>query len=153
MERMHQFMGLVANIGVVLGLVFVAFEIRQNNQALEDAKQLAIAEAYQSRAEMVVDSLFQMLDSPYLSELSIESEPSTIIEPMERRRLAIYFRYWLNLLDNLHFQYERGYVDEEYYERQFKSSVQIIAPKWRALGMVEPRASFEAEVDRLLGSS
>jgi hypothetical protein len=51
--------------------------------------------------------------------------------------------------DNMHYQYQQGYLDTEYYEDAFKDRVVRLAPTWRALGLGSGRGSFFAEIDRL----
>ena len=51
--------------------------------------------------------------------------------------------------DNMHYQYQQGYLDHEYYEDAFKDRVVRLAPTWKALGLTGGRRSFFAEIDRL----
>jgi hypothetical protein len=51
--------------------------------------------------------------------------------------------------DNMHYQFQQGYLDPEYYEDAFKDRVVRLAPTWRALGLGSGRRSFFAEIDRL----
>ena len=37
--------------------------------------------------------------------------------------------------DNMHYQFQQGYLDREYYEDAFKERVVRLAPTWRALGL------------------
>jgi hypothetical protein len=52
--------------------------------------------------------------------------------------------------DNMHYQYQQGYLDREYYEDAFKDRVVRLAPTWKALGLTSGRRSFFAEIDRLM---
>jgi hypothetical protein len=52
--------------------------------------------------------------------------------------------------DNMHYQYQQGYIDREYYEDAFKDRVVRLAPTWKALGLTGGRKSFFAEIDRLM---
>jgi hypothetical protein len=51
--------------------------------------------------------------------------------------------------DNMHYQFQHGYLDREYYEDAFKDRVVRLAPTWKALGLTSGRRSFFAEVERL----
>jgi hypothetical protein len=51
--------------------------------------------------------------------------------------------------DNMFYQYQQGYLEQEYYEDSFRERVLRLAPTWRALGINSGRASFFAEIDRL----
>ena len=153
MEKLNKWISLLANIGVVFGLGLLAFEIRLNTQVLEDAKELSIAQAYQSRAEMFGEHLLQLRDSPYIDQMSINIDPKTVDDPEARRRLQNYLRFWMNFLDNMHYQYQHGFLDQEYYEGAVLGSMENIAPKWRAVGITETRKSFKEEVDRILAAA
>ena len=52
--------------------------------------------------------------------------------------------------DNLFFQYQQGFLDEEYYEGAFRERVGRLAPTWRALGLVNGRPSFVRELEQML---
>jgi hypothetical protein len=51
--------------------------------------------------------------------------------------------------DNMHYQFQQGYLDHEYYEDAFKDRVVRLAPTWKALGLTSGRHSFFAEIERL----
>ncbi len=55
--------------------------------------------------------------------------------------------------DNLFYQYQQGFLDEEYYRDSFRVRVQRLAPIWGALGMTGNRQSFEAEMARILAEN
>jgi hypothetical protein len=73
-----------------------------------------------------------------------------LLDTVERGR----FRQWQiaqqTHWDNMYFQYEQGYLDEEYYEHSFRGRVRRLAPVWQALGVRGSRKSFLQEVDRIL---
>jgi hypothetical protein len=49
----------------------------------------------------------------------------------------------------MHYQYQQGYLEREYYEDAFKERVVRLAPIWKALGLTGGRRSFFAEIERL----
>lgn len=159
--EMSQLLGnlgeFVGALAVVATLFYLAVQVRlgrqateANSQSLEETRKLALAQAYQVRAEMLTNQLIHLRDSPYVEQLDPSLDVTTVEQPEARRRLAIHFRLFMNIADNIHYQYERGFIDEDYYRRQFHSMVRLSGPKWRHLGIEEPRDSFQAEVDRIL---
>src|SRR4029450_11151859 len=72
------------------------------------------------------------------------------LSPDERGR----FRQWQiaqqTHWDNMYFQYQQGYLDEEYYQDSFRERVARLAPTWKALGITGGRRSFSEEIERLL---
>ena len=69
---------------------------------------------------------------------------------VNEQRKKTYLRWWMNVNDNIHYQYQNGFLDQEYYDEAFVANVKMAAPKWRAVGIREYRSSFAAEVDRIL---
>ncbi|MEJ2130066.1 MAG: hypothetical protein P8Y95_00185, partial [Gammaproteobacteria bacterium] len=66
------------------------------------------------------------------------------------------FRLWqiaqLTHWDNMFYQYEHGFLDEEYFEDNFKARVQRLAPTWEALNLTNPRRSFGRQIDEIRAS-
>ena len=62
MERLNQWMMLVANIGVVAGIFFLGFELQQTSDAIN-------AQTYQSRAEASRQQMWELADSEFLAPL------------------------------------------------------------------------------------
>jgi hypothetical protein len=56
-------------------------------------------------------------------------------------------------LDNEFYQYQNGFLDEEFFEGQFQRSVVRNAKGWRALGIGELRSDFTKVVDELLAEN
>ena len=52
-----QTLGILANVGVIAGIVFLGFELRQNNQLMEAESRAARAERTTTLAEMVSSNL------------------------------------------------------------------------------------------------
>ena len=144
-------------IGVIVTLVYLAVQIRQNTRAMEESRKLALAQAYQLRADglsdMMVDAangevgaiLVKLTSLGYPEDLGALGQLSA--EELGR------FRVWQiaqqTHWDNIFHQYQQGYLDPEYYEQAFKHRVARLLPVWRALGLVDGRASFLEEMDRL----
>jgi len=148
----------VGAIAVVVTLFYLAVQVRLGREAteansvlLEESRKLALANAYQARAEMLADQLIHLRDSPHIGELDVANiDPADLDSPEAKRRFAVHLRLFMNVCDNLHYQHEHGFLDENYYERQFTRMIRLAAPKWRTAGIEEPRDSFSSEVDRLL---
>ena len=52
--------------------------------------------------------------------------------------------------DNMFFQYQQGFIDEEYYRDSFRMRVGRLAPTWRALNVGGARQSFAEEIETIL---
>jgi len=152
----------VGAIGVVITLIYLAIQIRQTTRAMEESRRLALAQTYQLRADALQDMLVRAANSehvgPILAKLTEAGYPEDIgsldqLSPVERGR----FRQWQIAQhvhwDNMFYQYQQGFLDEEYYREEFVVRVRRLAPVWRALGIVANRRSFDREIERLLGET
>ena len=149
-------------IAVVVTLAYLAIQIRQNTHAMEENKRLALAQTYQMRADALQQMLVQASESefigPIITKLTSAGYPESvasleILTPEELGR----FRQWqiaqMTHWDNLYFQYEQGYLDDEYYRDSFRERVRRLGPIWKALGVSGGRKSFAEEVDRIVAET
>ena len=74
------------------------------------------------------------------------------LSPEERRRYRAFHQALITRLDNLHYQYQQGFLDEEFYQSGFNALVRNLAPQWEALDDWR-RPSFRAEVERILAET
>ena len=152
----------VGAIGVIATLAYLAAQIRQNTRSMEEGRRLALAQTYQMRADALQTMLVEAANSehvgPILVKLTSAGYPEDVaaldqLSIEERGR----FRQWQiaqqTHWDNLFFQYQQGFLDEEYYTNAFRERVGRLAPTWRALGLINGRASFVREVEALLEES
>jgi hypothetical protein len=148
---------IVGALGVIASLIYLSVQIRQNTHAMDEGRRLALAQTYQMRA----DALQQMLVTAANSEigaiifkLTAEGYPEdvTALERLSAEE-RVRFRMWQiaqhTHWDNLHFQYQQGFLDEEYYNDSFRERTVRLAPVWRALDITGGRRSFLEEVARL----
>ena len=142
---------LIGIAAIVASLIFVGLELRQTQSAL-------IASTYQARAFDAMSSSRDLADSEYigpiLATIDIEDEQSLdSLSSEEFWRLHQYYVSRMIDLDNEFFQYQNGYLDEEFFEGQFKRSVVRNAKGWRALGIDELRSDFTKVVDEWLAEN
>jgi len=151
-----EFIGAIA---VVVTLAYLAIQIRQNTRAMEEARRLALAQTYQMRADALQSMLVHAAESEYIgpiiTKLTGLGYPEDVgslehLTPIERGR----FRQWQiaqqTHWDNMYYQYEQGFLDEDYYRDSFRERVRRLAPIWRALHVTGNRQSFVEEIERLL---
>jgi hypothetical protein len=150
---------LLGSIAVLATLVYLSVQIRQNTRSMEESKKLALAQTYQMRADALQMMLVHAADSehigPIITKLTNVGYPDDIdslkqLNTEERGR----FRQWQiaqqTHWDNMYFQYEQGFLDQEYYRDSFKTRVRRLAPTWKALNITGARRTFVAEVERIL---
>ena len=148
---------IVGGIGVVASLIYLSVQIRQNTHAMDEGRRLALAQTYQMRA----DALQQMVVTAATTEigtiivkLTNDGYPDDIssLDRLSADELGR-FRLWQiaqhTHWDNLYFQFQQGFLDEEYFNDSFRERTVRLAPVWRALGIASGRRSFLQEIERL----
>ena len=149
----------VGAIAVVATLVYLAIQVRHskeameaNTQSIERSQRLAIAQTYQARAQMAIETFRSNSESDYLAPIMVKFEEDGLEALTTEERFRLYGHEMCNQLhfDNMHFQFEQGFVDDEYYRGVFKPVVGANATKWKQLGPFAARQSFREEVDNIL---
>jgi hypothetical protein len=110
MEKLNQWLTLLANVGVIAGIAFLGFEIRQNTEMIESQtrdsiteKQIAVFEWWatstdNNRIRTLGDNLELDINSPEAGQYSW--------------MIAGNLRLW----ENEWYQYKRGLFEEEEFE-------------------------------------
>jgi len=149
----------LGSIAVLATLIYLAVQIRQNTISMNESKKLALAQTYQMRSDALQMMLVHAADSehigPIITKLTGFGYPEDVgaleqLTQEERGR----FRQWQiaqqTHWDNMYFQYQQGFIDEEYYRDSFRERVRRLAPTWRALNVAGTRKSFADEIERIL---
>ena len=119
--ELGQAIGILANVGVVGGLLFLAFEIRQNTAQMRAEAAYSINQS----VETLNQAVFQ--DREFADLLPRGEQSFDDLDPIDQRRLVAYFFQEINVADyilkleeeglsDLHFQYVDFKVE------QFRSS-------------------------------
>ena len=134
---------LIALVAVVGSLIALVIELRQTQDALQ-------AQTYQDRA---FDQIDLNLDQAKNPQLTIIFQDDFDRENLTRTEFTVAINM-LNVkmidADNEHYQYQRGFLDEEFYYGNTVRGIMRWGPIWRDFGIQEPRREFRVEVDRIL---
>ncbi len=148
---------IIGAFGVIASLIYLSVQIRQNTHSMEESRRLALAQTYQMRADALQQMLVTAADSR-IGEIIVRLREDGYPEDIEAlNRLSVEdlgrFRLWQiaqhTHWDNLHFQYQQGFLDEEYFRDSFRERTVRLAPVWRALHISGGRRSFKEEIERL----
>jgi len=147
----------VGAIGVIATLAYLAVQVRQNTHSLEAAQRLALAQTYQLRADALQSMVVEAASSPIgaiivkLTEAGYPEDLTALdrLTPEERGRFRLWQIAQQTHWDNMHYQYQQGFLDPEYYGDAFAERVVRLWPTWQALGLTGGRKSFFDEVERL----
>jgi hypothetical protein len=133
-------------------MVLLLVEMDQNND-------LARAQIHQIRADSWGDFKLELADSEYLlpamsrfQEAGGTKDPDALdtLNRIDRARVVQFLLHRYNDYDNLFYQYQQGYLDEEYYEYRIVPSIRIMAAAWKKIGVYGvARPSFIEEIDRI----
>lgn len=133
-----------------VSLIYVGLQIKQNTNATR-------AQIYQSRTDSLERMAFFIAGSQEIAEIMVKVETGQAdlaeLTPVELRRFtSIQFVNSVRL-DNFFYQYEHGFLDDEFYEDRVTRIVTNLAPVWDKLGLNSGRASFRREIDRILAGA
>jgi len=149
----------LGSIAVLATLVYLSVQIRQNTRSMDEGKKLALAQTYQMRSDALQMMLVHAADSEYIgpiiTKLTGAGYPEDIgaLEDLSQEDRGR-FRQWQiaqqTHWDNMFFQYQQGFIDDEYYRDSFRERVRRLAPTWKALNLTGARSSFVDEIDDIL---
>ncbi len=152
-DNVNRWLTLGANVGVVIGLILLLVELDQNSD-------LVLAQIHQARSDTQVSRLEDRADTEHLAPLlekillfggfeNLSSNDELTPEELFRFRVFLQARH--QDYDNLFYQYQQGYIDEEYYQSLVSNAIRLFSPWWDKLGVFDNvrRPSFDAEIRRL----
>ena len=153
-DSINRWLTLGANIGVVIGLILLLIELDQNSDLLRAQIHQSRSDAHVGHRLLDVESdkwvaiRMKLEENGYPQDIS--SVDSLTAEELFRYRQRIAARH--TDLDNLHYQFQQGYVDEEYYQYRVTCAIRRNAPFWIKYGTfrTNSRPSFTAEIERIM---
>jgi hypothetical protein len=148
-DRVSQVVQLAANVGVILSLVFLAYQIGEQRELMKAQTRTATS------SELIGLLVSEATDEGLVSaeRRSWDGEELSLEDQFRLDRISrAYFRYW----DNVHYQYRNGLYDEtEFAGTREGLKLRLSRPGVAAIwcDVVEQySAAFVAEVERLLPS-
>jgi hypothetical protein len=104
-NELNKWLVLAANIGVLLGLALVIYEIRQNS----DLMQVQISQA---RADAAMVSNQQTFESAYIPTILVKIQQGNELSDEDMIRYVTWFRSQNRNQENVLGQYQFGMLDE-----------------------------------------
>ena len=128
LEKLNTWLTFVANVGVVIGLIFLVAEMRQSNH------QAAAATAFQ-RVSDIDAANREIALSESLVEIYVKTrdEGLSTLTPVEYERLKFWENARKNRMQGQLDQYHRGYIDQSAYEDLIGGALGNL-PLWKELG-------------------
>jgi len=95
---------ILANLGVIAGIVFLGYELRQNTLMIR-------AQITQSRAELAVTEQVATYNSDYLPGIQIKVQKGEQLTDEEFLRFRTFVRGFLRNQDNAYWQFRSGLLE------------------------------------------
>ena len=133
-ERINNWLTLLGNLGIIISIIFLAYQI-------SEANRVSNAQAYQSRAQMGAEIFWTLADSdhigPIMDKVYDDTGPKIDavdrLEPAEQFRLLMFERAAITLYENNLYQCQQGFLEPEFCEAVRLIVVQR-TPYWSHLG-------------------
>jgi len=136
-NELNDWLSLAANLGVILGLVFLGIQINQSNK-------ITAAATYQARISEIEASFQNAALSDYLPSIydQLESEGVSSLSSIELRRLRDWETARVYRMQGQHYQYRQGFLDDPSFEDLLVGARDLL-PLWESLGI--DQANFDPE--------
>ena len=109
-DRTNKWLMLTANIGVIVSLLFLAYEINQSTKA-------TIAAASQGLTDQSVVYFDAQLDHQIISQAVYKQRQGKELSGYELHQLDLLQRLNFRVFENAFLQYRRGFYEEREWER------------------------------------
>ena len=145
MHKLNQWLTLLANLGVLVGIVFLAYEIRQNTEAVHAQTREAVLAATQAELQAV-------RDDPNLIHSIIKDEP---LNADEQIKLYTWLVSALRVREFSWLQRQSGTIDDAQWGSELAVTVAILqAPRvrlwWERVGHKTVSDEFAGYVTALM---
>lgn len=147
MDNFNRWLTLLANLGVVAGLIILAFEVNQNTKA-------TVAGVSSEIYNQSLDFFALAMDNQIIAEASYKRDVGEELTAFEQNQLWWHQYYNLRILESIFLQYKRGYLEQREWDRYARILRIRLATDPLAQDVWERRAyswteDFKAEVARI----
>ena len=151
MDRVNKWMTLIANIGVVAGIVFLAFEIRVNTQAVA-------SDSATSYLNIWIDQVGENSRDPEITAIAMKADVEgwDSIPPQKQLRLGLWATSQFKAAEFAHFQWREGNLDPGLWQGNdaglymFLASSHFMKDHWRSGGRLAFAPKFRDYVDLMI---
>ena len=146
-DRIRRWLRLVPNIAVVVGIIFLAVEIRQNTEAIVAASSTALT-------DQSVQFFAAGLDNQVVARALYKQGVGEELDGLETAQLMRLQYLNFRVFENAFLQYRRGYYETTEWNRYSKIIARnfrdpIVRAMWERNRGVGFTTEFEREVDSL----
>ena len=122
--ELEQSLKILGNLGVIIGILLLVYELNQNRQMME-------AQTRHDLSESIVNQFLDIASDGELAEIIIRGASGTLESEVEQTRfrwwLLSRFRYW----EDVHYQYRVGLYDQTEFDAQWEGfKVVLMRDPW-----------------------
>ncbi len=149
--KVGQAIGVLANVGVIVGIVFLVIELQQNREMMR-------AQTRNELSQGIVELMTVLATNAELASLRRRADNAEELTEDETYRYETFtravFRYW----ENVHYQYRLGLYDQLEFERQrdawasYAARSKAMVDYWCEI-RIEFSPEFSAEMNGILGTN
>ena len=142
----------IGSIAVLVTLVYLAIQIRQNTRTIEESQRMSRVEAMVTRNTNMENALIASALSEDISDIEMRARTGSFdsLSDLEKYRLWRLEHARIVRVEAQHFQWENGYLDDDYYETQFREVIRRNVDLWTKLGIDYGRPSFREAIAKVL---
>ena len=133
-SEFNDLLALIANLGVIAGIVFLAFEIRQNTEMMQ-------AQMSQARSDLLLTTYRDRIHSDYWPSIAAKRrEAASVQEWIDSLNPEEFERAWTDLLlqtndvSNQFIQFQNGFLDSQVYYTATVAQIRRIIPSLHTFG-------------------
>ena len=160
-QKLNNWLSVIANFGVLIGILMLVLEIRQNSELMQIQIEQQRSDAYVAWQREIASGDHVATLFAKLTALRNTVDPSEIFEhedfsPEERERLAAVVLARFYDYENLFAKYQRGFISETYWQERVVEAIREWAPLWMTVSPPDgpsARSEFKTEVQRILINS
>ena len=148
MDRENQWLTLIANLGVIAGLVFLGFEIRQNTN-------IAMADAYRENVQDIAEWRELTITDPGLSRLyrTYLRQGLQAVDEAGRDRIEVLIYNVMGSYENAFIARNYGIIgDEEWGRFQFGACIHYTTARENQLSLTFIKAKFRKLLNEVCNS-
>ena len=138
-DRTQDWIQIAGIFGVIISLIFVGAQLKQ-------AQSIAVSDAYHARAELSIMLRMAPFQSPaLLSGMSKRSQgKANELTVEESIALNRYINVQLIYIENVHYQYENGFIPEDQWQSNFSALKQILSDPAQKQRVLRARSAASA---------
>ena len=150
LDRLDKWVSIATNIGVLLGILLLIFELNQNTALMRAEIHAMRAIAKTERQMFLANSgeIATIASKAFAAGFPGDENAFDVLSPEERFRYAVFMQGMKESFGNWHYQCEQGLLDEDYCTSAFVAEVRSLLPILHGMriALTNMRPSFIADI-------